>query len=82
MPMFWLNRALVIWQGHSTHSIFDDSDGYSAMGALATRSKWAVPVVMLVVLEIGWGQMNPYPGLVFNRVRQALSVMRGVDDKA
>ena len=53
------------------------------MGALASRSKWAIPVVMVAVLEIAWGQMNPYPWKRFYpRQASALSVMQGVDDKA
>ena len=38
---------------------------------------------MVAVLEVMWGQMNPYPWNRFQpREASALSVMRGVDDKA
>ena len=86
MPMFWLNRALGYLAeplNFPIRFLAMTAMAISAMGALSTRSKWAVPVVMVAVLEIAWGQMNPYPWARFQpREASALSVMRGVDDKA
>ena len=79
MPMFWLNRALgYLAEPPISHRFLAmTAMAISAMGALATRSKWAVPVVMLAVLEVAWGQMNPYPWPLSAREASALSVMRG-----
>ena len=43
----------------------------AALGSLSTRSKWAIPVAMLAVVEVMWGQMNPYP---WNRFSAARSI--------
>ena len=86
MPMFWLNRALGYLAeplNFPIRFLAMTAMAVAALGSLSTRSKWAIPVAMLAVVEVMWGQMNPYPWNRFQpREASVLSVMNGVDDKA
>ena len=86
MPMLWLNRALgyiaeplnfpVRFMAMTAVSI-------SGMAALAIRDWRYAFLAVLAVVEIQWGQMLIYPWQTFTpRNAEALSVLRGIDDKA
>ena len=86
MPMLWLNRALgyiaeplnfpVRFMAMTAVSV-------SGMAALAIRDWRYAFLAILAVVEIQWGQMLVYPWQTFTpRNAEALSVLRGIDDKA